>query len=70
MTERFSEQLNNFDEQNPLEQLIERLKPLHSILSRNHYIKDTTARLKQIIEDAESQPIVLFSEKSGWGKQQ
>lgn len=68
MTERFSEQLNNFDEQNPLEQLIERLKPLHSILSRNHYIKDTTARLKQIIEDAESQPIVLFLGKERVGK--
>lgn len=39
MTERFSEQLNNFDEQNPLEQLIERLKPLHSMLSRNNYVK-------------------------------
>ncbi|MEK4385853.1 dynamin family protein [Solibacillus sp. FSL W7-1464] len=68
MTERFGEQLNNFDEQNPLEQLIERLKPLHSILSRNHYVKDTTTRLKQIIGDAESQPIVLFIGKERVGK--
>lgn len=68
MTERFSEQLNNFDEHNPLEQLIERLKPLHSILSRNSYVKDTTTRLKQIIDDANSQPIVLFLGKERVGK--
>ncbi|MGE7981922.1 dynamin family protein [Solibacillus sp. NPDC093137] len=68
MTERFSEQLNNFDEHNPLEQLIERLKPLHSILSRNSYVKDTTSRLKQIIDDADSQPIVLFLGKERVGK--
>ncbi len=68
MNERFSEQLNNFDEHNPLEQLIERLKPLHSILSRNSYVKDTTTRLKQIIDDANSQPIVLFLGKERVGK--
>lgn len=68
MTERFSEQLNNFDEHNPLEQLIERLKPLHSILSRNSYVKDTTNRLKQIIDDAMSQPIVLLLGKERVGK--
>jgi len=68
MTERFSEQLNNFDEHNPLEQLIERLKPLHSILSRNSYVKDTASRLKQIIDDADSQPIVLFLGKERVGK--
>ncbi|MEK5185022.1 dynamin family protein [Solibacillus sp. FSL W7-1324] len=68
MTERFSEQLNNFDEQNPLEQLIERLKPLHSMLSRNNYVKDTTSRLNQIISDADSQPIVLFLGKERVGK--
>ncbi|MCM3721479.1 dynamin family protein [Solibacillus isronensis] len=68
MTERFSEQLNNFDEHNPLEQLIERLKPLHSILSQNSYVKDTTSRLKQIIDDADSQPIVLFLGKERVGK--
>ncbi|WP_339199264.1 dynamin family protein [Solibacillus sp. FSL R5-0449] len=68
MNERFSEQLNNFDEHNPLEQLIERLKPLHSILSRNSYVKDTSTRLKQIINDADSQPIVLFLGKERVGK--
>lgn len=68
MTERFSEQLNNFDEHNPLEQLIERLKPLHSILSQNSYVKDTTTRLKRIIDDADSQPIVLFIGKERVGK--
>lgn len=68
MTERFSEQLNNFDEHNPLKQLIERLKPLHRILSRNSYVKDTTTRLKQIIDDADSQPIVLFLGKEQVGK--
>lgn len=68
MTERFSEQLNNFDEHNPLEQLIERLKPLHSILFRNSYVKDTTSRLKQIIDDGDSQPIVLFLGKERVGK--
>lgn len=68
MTERFSEQLNNFDEHNPLEQLIERLKPLHSILSQNSYVKDTATRLKQIIDDANSQPIVLFLGKERVGK--
>lgn len=68
MTERFSEQLNNYDEHNPLEQLIERLKPLHSILSQNSYVKDTTTRLKRIIDDADSQPIVLFIGKERVGK--
>lgn len=68
MTERFSEQLNNFDEHNPLKQLIERLKPLHSILSQNSYVKDTTTRLKRIIDDADSQPIVLFIGKERVGK--
>lgn len=68
MTERFSEVLNNFDEPNPLEQLIEMLKPLHSILSQNSYVKDTTTRLKRIIDDAGSQPIVLFIGKERVGK--
>lgn len=68
MTERFSEVLNNFGEPNPLEQLIERLKPLHSILSQNSYVKDTTTRLKRIIDDAGSQPIVLFIGKERVGK--
>lgn len=68
MTERFSEVLNNFGEPNALEQLIERLKPLHSILSQNSYVKDTTTRLKRIIDDAGSQPIVLFIGKERVGK--
>lgn len=68
MTERFSEELNNFDEPNPLEQLLERLKPLHSILSQNNYVKDMTTRLKRIIDDASGQPIVLFIGKERVGK--
>lgn len=66
------EQMNSgstpLSEQNSLQQLIEQLKPLHVTLSQNPYIKDTTNRLKQIINDAESQPIVLFVGKERVGK--
>ncbi|MGN7478237.1 dynamin family protein [Solibacillus silvestris] len=68
MTEPFNEQPTSLDEQTALQQLIERLKPLHVILSQNSYVKDTTTRLKRIIDDASSQPIVLFIGKERVGK--
>lgn len=68
MTEQANSQINNLNESVPLQQLIERLKPLHIILSQNSYIKDTTRRLKRIIEDAESQPILLIVGKERVGK--
>ena len=66
-----TEQLHNLqqlDNQSTLQQLIERLKPLHVILSQNSYVKDTTYRLKRIIDDAGSQPIILFLGKERVGK--
>ena len=68
MTETFNQHSINEEEQTDLQQLIERLKPLHIILSQNSYIKDTTSRLKRIIDDANSQPIVLFVGKERVGK--
>ena len=56
------------DEIAPLQQLIERLKPLQVILSQNTYVKDTTRRLNRIIEDAENQPIILILGKERVGK--
>ncbi|MEG0439260.1 MAG: GTPase [Solibacillus sp.] len=52
----------------PLQQLIDRLKPLHVILSQNSYVKDTTHRLKRIIDDSESQPMLLILGKERVGK--
>lgn len=60
--------LQQLDNQSTLQQLIERLKPLHVILSQNSYVKDTTYRLKRIIDDAGSQPIILFLGKERVGK--
>lgn len=68
MTELVDTQQKSIDEITPLQQLIERLKPLHVILSQNSYVKDTTRRLKRIIDDAESQPIVLVLGKERVGK--
>lgn len=56
------------ENQTSLHQLIERLKPLHIILSQNSYVKDTTRRLKRIIDDAESQPMLLLLGKERVGK--
>lgn len=58
----------SIDEITPLQQLIERLKPLQVILSQNSYVKDTTRRLSRVIEDAESQPIILILGKERVGK--
>ena len=60
--------LQQLDNQSTLQQLIERLKPLHVILSQNSYVKDTTYRLKRIIDDAGSKPIILFLGKERDGK--
>ena len=68
MTEQTNPLSTALGEQTSLQQLIERLKPLHVILSQNSYVKDTTNRLKQIIDDAASQPIVLFVGKERVGK--
>lgn len=68
MTEQMNSISTPLGEQTSLQQLIERLKPLHVILSQNSYVKDTTNRLKQIIDDAASQPIVLFVGKERVGK--
>ncbi len=51
-----------------LQQLIERLKPLHVMLAQNTYVKDTTKRLKRIIEDAQEQSTILFIGKERVGK--
>ena len=67
MTEQV-QNLQPLDNQSTLQQLIERLKPLHVILSQNTYVKDTTNRLKRIIDDADSQPIILFLGKARVGK--
>ena len=53
---------------NPLSQLIERMKPLHVLLSQNTYVKDTTKRLKCIIDDASSQTMILVMGKERVGK--
>ena len=53
---------------NPLSQLIERMKPLHVLLSQNTYVKDTTKRLKRIIDDASSQTMILVMGKERVGK--
>lgn len=52
----------------PLEQLVERLKPLNMLLAQNSYIKDTTKRLGRIIEDASSQAMILVMGKERVGK--
>ena len=53
---------------NPVSQLIERMKPLHVLLSRNTYVKDTTSRLKRIIDDASAQTMILVMGKERVGK--
>ena len=53
---------------NPLSQLIELMKPLHLLLNQNTYVKDTTKRLKRIIDDASSQMIILVMGKERVGK--
>ncbi|WP_431030329.1 dynamin family protein [Lysinibacillus sp. LZ02] len=53
---------------NPLLQLIERMKPLHVLLNQNSYVKDTTRRLKRIIDDASSQTMILVMGKERVGK--
>ena len=61
-------QQNMTDNSTALQQLIERLKPLHIILSQNSYVKDITKRLNRIIEDASNQPIMLILGKERVGK--
>ena len=51
-----------------LTQLVERLKPVRSLLGKNTYIKDTTRRLNRLIEDASSKTIVLVMGKERVGK--
>ncbi|WP_274307118.1 dynamin family protein [Solibacillus daqui] len=68
MTEQLFSLQNSIDNQTTLQQFIERLKPLHVILSQNTYVKDMTNRLNRIIEDASSQPIMLFLGKERVGK--
>lgn len=68
MTESVLSLNNSNDTQTNLQQFIERLKPLHVILSQNTYVKDMTNRLNRIIEDATSQPIMLILGKERVGK--
>lgn len=68
MTEPVLSLNNSNDTQTNLQQFIERLKPLHVILSQNTYVKDMTNRLNRIIEDATSQPIMLILGKERVGK--
>lgn len=51
-----------------LQSLVERLKPLEIILSQNSYVRDVTRRLNRIIEDAQSQSMVLLLGKERVGK--
>lgn len=48
--------------------LIERVTQLHDILARNTYIADVTKRLKNIIQDAQNPPMILFVGKERVGK--
>lgn len=52
----------------PLQQLIERFKSLHGLISQNTYIKDTSHRLKRILDDALSPTTVLVIGKERVGK--
>ena len=52
----------------PLQQLMERIKSLHGLISQNTYIKDTSYRLKRIIEDAGSPATILIIGKERVGK--
>lgn len=65
-----NEQQNNIPVESsaPLQQLIERLQPLHVLLAQNSYIKDTAKRLERIIEDASSQAMILVMGKERVGK--
>ncbi|MEO4052669.1 dynamin family protein [Solibacillus sp. CAU 1738] len=56
------------DTSKSLQQLIERLKPLHVMLSQNTYVKHTTSRLKRIIDDAQAKITVLLLGKERVGK--
>ena len=51
-----------------LSTFIEHLKQLHTILMKNHYIHDTTKRLKQLIDDAQNPPMIAFIGKEQVGK--
>lgn len=51
-----------------LQSLVERLKPLDLILAQNSYVRDVTRRLERLIEDAESQPMLLILGKERVGK--
>lgn len=68
MTEQVHNLQHALESESTLQQLIDRLKPLHVILSQNTYVKDTTNRLKRIIDDAGSQPIIVFLGKDRVGK--
>ncbi len=52
----------------PLQQLIERIKSLHGLISQNTYIKDTSQRLKRIIDDANTPTTFLVIGKERAGK--
>lgn len=56
------------DNPNSFIQFIERLKLLLVKLEQNSYVKDTTNRLKRIIQDAESQSMMLVIGKERVGK--
>ncbi|MEG0472153.1 MAG: GTPase [Solibacillus sp.] len=68
MTEEMTIDTLNKENTSSLHQLIERLKPLHVVLSQNSYVKDTTRRLKRMIDDSESQPMLLLLGKERVGK--
>ena len=61
-------QFTTNDSSNLLSQLIELMKPLHVLLSQNSYVKDTTKRIKRIIDDASSPTTILIMGKERVGK--
>ena len=52
----------------PLQQLIDRMKSLYGLISQNSYIRDTTNRLKRLIEDANAPITILLLGKEHVGK--
>ena len=52
----------------PQQQLIDRMKSLYGLISQNSYIRDTTNRLKLLIEDASAPITILLLGKERVGK--
>ena len=52
----------------PLQQLIDRMKSLCGLISQNSYIRDTTNRLKRLVEDASAPITILLLGKEHVGK--